>query len=208
MLTLENLITVEKDDLDRISKTLNKNDIAFLVNLLNEKEDKIRYQALLLLQCRSAFCGDVYPFWDTFSEKLKSTNSYQRSIGLMLIAENTQWDSENRSDNTLDRYLMLLEDEKPITIRQCIQSLSKIIPFKKHLNLKIAEKLMSINISGLRETMKKLILLDILEILALIRGNQTTDEIENYIFNALSGEILDKKAKKQIESVLRCTSDN
>ena len=29
-----------------------------------------------------------------------------------------------------------------------------------------------------------------------------TDEIENFILNALSGEILDKKSKKQVEVLL------
>jgi hypothetical protein len=61
---------------------------------------------------------------------------------------------------------------------------------------------MSVNISDVKETMRKLILTDILSVLALIRKDQTTDEMEGYIFNALSGGILDKKAKKHIEEML------
>ena len=80
--------------------------------------------------------------------------------------------------------------------------LSQLVPYKNHLQFKIADRLMSVNISDVKETMRKLILCDILEVLAEIRKYQTTDEIENYIFHALSGRILDKKAKKQIESIL------
>lgn len=61
---------------------------------------------------------------------------------------------------------------------------------------------MSINILEVKETMRKVILLGILGILVEITKYQTNDEIENYIFSALSGEMLDKKAKKQIEALL------
>lgn len=48
---------------------------------------------------------DVYPFWDTFRAKLNSDNSYQRSIGIMLIAENTRWDTRDHILQTIDAYL-------------------------------------------------------------------------------------------------------
>lgn len=202
MITVERLMSIDKNDLQQASKSIDKTDLPQLVEWLSEKDDKIRYQAFLLLQNRSFHYNDVYPFWDVFLGKLKSENSYQRSIGLMLIAENAKWDVDNKLDLAIDEYLMLLNDEKPITIRQCIQALRRIIPYKDHLHRKIAHKLVSVNISDIKETMRKLILLDILEILALVRKHQTTDEIDSYIFNALSGGILDKKAKKQIESML------
>jgi len=44
----------------------------------------------------------------------------------MLIAENVRWDEQNRMEDTMDEYLELFNDEKPITIRQCIQSLGKV----------------------------------------------------------------------------------
>lgn len=45
-------------------------------------------------------------------------------------------------------------------------------------------------------------LLDILNVLLAIRKEHKTSEIESYILNALLGEILDKKSKKQIETIL------
>jgi len=50
--------------------------------------------------------------------------------------------------------------------------------------------------------MRKSVLLDILNVLLLIRKELKADEIESFILNALSGEILDKKSKKQIEALL------
>ncbi|MGE5398019.1 MAG: hypothetical protein ACM3MK_10850 [Chitinophagales bacterium] len=202
MMSAEMLMEIDKNMIPQAAETIDKDDIPVLVEWLMTKDDKIRYQALLLLQNRLINHKDVYPFWDIFQGKLKDNNSYQRSIGLMLIADNTKWDIENKIDATIDDYLALLNDEKPITIRQCIQGIHRIIPYKEHLHLKIAEKLISINIMEIKETMRKLILTDILSVLSAIRKHQTNDDIEAFIFNALSGEILDKKAKKQVEQML------
>jgi hypothetical protein len=120
----------------------------------------------------------------------------------MLIAENVKWDTENRMEDTIDEYLQLLNDEKPITIRQCIQSLGKIAFSKSGLNDKIASRLMSINLMDIKETMRKSILLDILNVLLVVRKEHKTDEMENFILNALSGGMLDKKAKRQVEALL------
>lgn len=202
MITVGQLLSFDKNDLLEVSKTIHKDDLPQLVEWLSEKDDTLRYQAFLMLKCCSVNLDYVYRFWDTFCEKLRSENSYQRSIGLMLIAENTKWDKDNKIDTVIDEYLLHLNDEKPITIRQCIQALHKMIPFKKHLHVKIAKKLMAIDISKVKETMRKLILIDILNVLAIIRKYQKSDEIESYIFDALSGGLLDKKAKKQVESLL------
>ena len=125
-MTLENIMSIPKGDLQNASKNFSNSDIPQLVEWLSLKDDNIRYQAFLILQSRSIFFNDVYSFWDTFRNKLKSDNSYQRSIGLMLIAENVRWDEQNRMEDTMDEYLELFNDEKPITIRQCIQSLGKV----------------------------------------------------------------------------------
>lgn len=202
MIDLENIMSIPDSDLQDVVQVLDKSDISQLVGLLALKDDAIRYRAFLLLQSRSILFNDVYMFWDAFREKLRSDNSYQRSIGLMLIAENVRWDTENRMEDTIYDYLALLKDEKPITIRQCIQSLGKIASIKPELNNKIASALIPFDIMAIKETMRKSILTDILNVLLVIRQGYKKDEIENFIFDALSGEILDKKTKKQIESCL------
>jgi len=199
MLTVDSIMSIDKDDLAEASKRLSENDIPQIVEWLSLKDDNIRYRAFLLLQNRSLFFGDVYPHWATLRNKLKSDNSYQRSIGLMLIAENAKWDTENKTADTLDECLKLLNDEKPITIRQCIQSLGKIASSKPELNEKIASGLISLNLMAVKETMRKSILLDILNVLLMIRKELKSDKIESFILNALSGGILDNKSKKQME---------
>jgi hypothetical protein len=43
---------------------------------------------------------------------------------------------------------------------------------------------------------------DILNVLIIVRGGYRSEEIENFILSALSGDILDKKSKKQFETAL------
>lgn len=202
MITEERMMSFGKDDLPELSKALVSEDIPILVEWLALKDDAVRYRAFLLLQNRSAFARDVYPYWDVFKNKLQSDHSYQRSIGLMLIAENVKWDTGHRMEDTLEKYLVLLNDEKSITVRQCIQSLGKIAANKPNLRREIAERLISFDLAAVKETMRKLMLLDILNVLLVIRKEQSTDEIESFILQALSGELLDRKVKKQIEALL------
>ena len=76
--TLDQLLSLPKEALPEAAKALSPEDISELVPLLALKEDDVRYQAFLLLKERSAIAGDVFPYWQTFLEKLQSENSYQR----------------------------------------------------------------------------------------------------------------------------------
>jgi hypothetical protein len=203
MITAESILAIKKENLSAASESLSDEDLALLVDWLNLKDDSLRYRAFLLLQSRSAISPDVYCYWEVFRRKLESDNSYQRSIGAMLIAANTKWDTKGKMDEALDTYLSLLNDEKPITIRQTISSLGEIASCKPELGCKIAERLIALDINEIRESMRKSVLLDITGTLFEIRKTLKSDLIESYILNALSGEILDKKSKKQLEARLK-----
>lgn len=200
MLSLNSLISFNQDALMEEAGKLGNEEISQLVTWLELKEDKPRYHAFLLLKYRSEVDNSVYSYWDVFKSKLSSENSYQRSIGLMLIAENTKWDSDDRIKDTIKEYLRLLQDDKPITVRQCIQSLSDVIQYKQELTDLIADSLMSLKMETIKETMRKLILMDSLGILIKINSQHKNPKIENYLFGILTGEILDKKSKKLIEA--------
>jgi len=132
MITIEILLK-NKNQIGEVSKQLETEDIKFLVNLLDEKNEEIRYAAFLALQSRSEYSPDVYTYWDDFSQKLSSSNSYQRSIGIMLLAENVRWDNQNKFEGLAESYLYHCEDEKFITSRQTIQSINKWISYKENL---------------------------------------------------------------------------
>lgn len=182
--------------------TLDQADIPALVERLASAEDKIRYPAFLLLKERSAICADVYPFWDALDEKLTHENSYQRSIGAMLLSANAKHDAQGKLKQTLPRYLALLNDPKPITVRQCVQALPEILRAKPEYAEPIGNAILSVSLLDYKETMRKLILLDFLETLILVRSLSPSEALEAYFFSVLSGSILDEKAKKQLRARL------
>jgi len=180
------------------AQAVSADDIPVLVARLDSAEDKIRYPAFLLLRARSAISNDLYPFWDVLDGKLASENSYQRSLGAMLLAANAWHDAADRMRETLPRYLALLTDPKPITVRQCAQALPEILVAKPELAEEIGSAIMAVDLLSFKDTMRKLILVDFLDALLIVRGICPSEAIEQYIFNALSGSILDEKAKKQL----------
>ena len=181
---------------------LDTKDIEALVPRLDSSEDDIRYPAFLLLRARSAIASDVYPFWNVLVEKLTSENSYQRSIGAMLLAGNTRHDTAGRMQDSLSQFLRLLSDPKPITVRQTAQALPEILRAKPELADTIGRALMAIDLSSYKDTMRKLILVDFLEALLLVREIHPMPDLEVYFFSVLSGSVLDEKTKKQFRSKL------
>ena len=198
MLTETDLMELKKEELPARAAALTSGEIVWLVGLLALKDDKIRYGAFLLLNERSLSQADVFPYWDVLAGKLGSDNSYQRSLGVMLLAANARWDTAGKTAAVLDAFLAILHDEKPITVRQCIQSLKLILPTHPELSEQIAKHLLALDLLAQRDTMRKLILLDIVDVLLQIRATETVDGVDAYLSAALSGDLLDAKTKKQI----------
>jgi hypothetical protein len=205
MITIEELKKYKKEELVEVSEKLSKEDIKKLVELLNEKDDKVRYPSFLILQYRSQAKNDVYPYWDTFAGKLKSDNSYQRTIGVILIAENVKWDKDNKFAKIIDDYLEFCNDEKLIVARQCIQKLEYVIKgtdYDKKICDKIVNYLISINILKRSNTNWKVMTTDVVNILMLIQREIDYKEIINYLNKVLEGSLIDNKLKKEIQELL------
>jgi hypothetical protein len=93
---------------------------------LSSTDDQTRLKALqTLLKMTETPVDWVYEVWDSLLEKLKNENSYQRSIGIMLLCNLAKSDREDRLKLSLDRLLAHTKDEKFITSRQCIQNIWK-----------------------------------------------------------------------------------
>ncbi len=164
----EGLKAVTKDQILPLSKTLIATDIRFLVETLKEKDDKLRYNAFLLLQSYSRLFSSVYEYWDELEKKLDSDNSYQRSLGIMLIAENIRWDKEGKFGRTISKYLNCCTDEKFITARQAIQGLEIILSATDKFNDTIKQRLTNLQLSKYKENQQKLLNQDISKILKII----------------------------------------
>jgi len=195
-----------KNDSQTLTATaaaLEPEDIAALVELLGEKDNNIRYGALLMLQRRSDDTPDVRPFWEVFAKKLESENSYQRSIGVMLLAQNVRWAGEQTFRPVLGKYLNCCQDEKFITSRQTIQSVRQWAVYAPKLLPETAEYLMRIDVFGIATNHRKLILTDILDTLFAIWQIQPLPDIPSYIKHVLESGLIDIKTRKRYEVVLQ-----
>jgi hypothetical protein len=164
----DELKTLAKNDVAALSKKLNVADIRFLFGMLNEKDDKVRYNAFLLLQSNSKETPFVYEYWGELEKKLGSDNSYQRSLGIMLIAENVKWDKDGKFNKTISKYLGCCNDEKFITARQTIQGLEIILKATDKFNDEIKQSLANLPLSQYKENQQKLLNKDISNILKII----------------------------------------
>jgi hypothetical protein len=167
-MNLEKLKNLAKDQIPQEAKNLTSSDVAFLIETLAEKDDTVRYSAFLLLQAHSRLSPLVYPFWSVLEEKLGSDNSYQRSLGLMLIAENVRWDSEGKFAKTINQYLKCCTDEKFITARQAILGLANVAKATDAYNVKIQQYLSGLDLAKYKENQQKLLKKDAASILKII----------------------------------------
>jgi hypothetical protein len=102
-------------------------EIRRLVENLAAVDDRVRFEALeLLLQLTQGRVNWADDVWDEMLRKLEEANSYQRSIGLMMLCNLAKSDTSGRMSSTLPLLLAHTRDEKFITSRQCLQNVWKI----------------------------------------------------------------------------------
>lgn len=94
-----------------------------MVEALRNKDNVFAYKALLSLVEVSDKMDKVYGYFDSFVQMLDDSNSYIRKRGLVLIAHNVKWDQLKKIDLAIDKYLLHIDDPKPIVSRSCIKNL-------------------------------------------------------------------------------------
>ena len=110
----------------------------------------------------------IYEYFDIFLEMLDNEKSFIRVRGFRLICKNAKWDKYNKIDDSIDKILQGLNDEKPISVRQCLKAIEEIIMYKPNLKYTIKEKLLKINYLNYKDSMQSLIFKDVEKILMLI----------------------------------------
>jgi hypothetical protein len=102
--------------------------LEILFTNLKSKDDSERYNALLTVTKMAEKPVDWFDERiDELYEKLNDENSFQRSIGIMLICDLAKSDSKHIIRMRLSEVLKHFSDEKFITSRQCIQNIWKIV---------------------------------------------------------------------------------
>jgi hypothetical protein len=176
-------------------------DIDNLFESLNSKDDKIRYPAFLELQKLTEEKVEwVYDQWYQLIEKLSSENSFQRSIGFILLANLAKSDTDHRIEGIINGLLRCTDDEKFITSRQVIQNLWKVGICSPSIQAKVAGQLEKAWTENPHlKTHANLIKMDIISSLwnlSKLTGNKDIERMITSLIGSETDETLIKKLKK------------
>lgn len=147
-------------------------DIKNKIHALYEKDTKEAYAVLREMEALSKQENILYPYLDEFISMLKSEKYVIRVRGFRLLCMQAKWDTNNRINEAVEDILAAVQDEKPTAVRQAIQYLGYMVPYKAELAGRIKETVLSIDCSGFKDTMRPLIEKDIHNLVQLIESQR------------------------------------
>lgn len=129
---------------------------------LQSKNNGEAYELLLELEIQATESNTLYMYFDDFVELLNNKSSYVRTRGFRLACSQARWDIDDKIDKNLDVLLCMLDNEKPILVRQCLDALHIVVIYKPDsVADKIDAKLESMDLSKYNDSMISLIEKDI-----------------------------------------------
>jgi hypothetical protein len=181
---------------------MNKN-IQKHIEDLGSTDDKIRLDALQnLLKVTESKVDWVYEVWDYLLNKLDHENSYQRSIGIMMLCNLAKSDIENRLATSIDRLLAHTKDEKFITSRQCIQNIWKIATANMSNREKVVKHLEKRFVECVEEKHSNLLRRDIIQSMMCLHKAVKDDGLLTRA-QALVAKEQEPKYRKQYEALFK-----
>jgi hypothetical protein len=169
---------------------------------LSSTNDKIRLHAFQsLLKTTESSVDWVYEVWDHLLEKLDNENSYQRSIGILLLCNLAKSDHQDRLKLVLDRVLIHTRDDKLITSRQCIQNIWKAAATTKSNREKVLKHLEKRFLECEDEKHSNLLRQDIIQSMVQLSKYEKDDAVLSKA-QVLIAKESNPKYQKQYNSVL------
>ena len=145
-------------------------DIDACIARLTGKDAKAAYALTKQITAESRDSAAWYPYFDRFAELLRHKNSLVRNRAISILAANARWDREGKFDVLLDEFLSHMTDSKPITARQCVAVLPEIAAAKPELLPRIRSALKQADLSGYPDSMRPLVLKDLVAALQKMDG--------------------------------------
>lgn len=130
---------------------------------LTAKDDKFACAFADKIISESLETDKWYECFDDFASLLEHPKSLVRNRTMHILAANVQWDEADRFGGVIDRFLVHVTDEKPITARQCVKALAQVGAAKPRYIPAILSRLRSADLSRYKNSMRPLIEKDIAE---------------------------------------------
>jgi hypothetical protein len=176
-----------------IAKKALKDDklLAELLDNLWSKKETIRYNShKVLSQISEEQPKLLYGHWDYFVRFLDSDNTYHKLSAIILLANLTKVDRNNKFEQIFNKFYGLLNDKSFITAAYVCGASGKIALAKPKLQTKITNKLLSIDKTHHEQERKDLVKANIIE------------TFEEY-YDRIRGK---KKILEFVENQLNCAS--
>lgn len=143
---------------------MNKDDV---FKILYDKDKVDVYQRVLQIEEYAHNSNDLYAYFDYFLSMLLDDRSYVRVRGFKLICILSKHDKNNKINENIKLILNLLNDDKPIVVRQCLNALIELINNKPELVSIIKEQLNKLDYMKYKDSMSPLVKKDIDHILSI-----------------------------------------
>lgn len=181
-------------------RTYMDTNIDVLMEMLSLKDDTARYGAFQeLLKITNTPVAWFDQYRAILIEKLSDENSYQRSIGLMLLCNLAKSDTYHEYRQIVDLLMPLINDEKFITERQYLQNIWKVAIVNEEYQRRIVPQLEKEFYACLSKKHFNLLRQDIIESMIKILEKIPTQEIKDSIGKIIEDEQDEKSKKKYIK---------
>lgn len=149
-----------------VAKKALKDDklLAELLDNLWSKNETIRYNShKVLFSITEEQPQTLYSNWDYFVKFLDSDNTYHKLSAVLLLANLTKVDKDNKFEKVFDRFYGLLNDKSFITAAYVAGASGKIVKAKPKLQTRITNRLLSIDRTHHEQERKDLVKASIIE---------------------------------------------
>jgi hypothetical protein len=149
-----------------VAKKALKDDklMAELLDNLWSKNETIRYNShKILVVITEEQPQTLYSNWDYFVKFLDSDNTYHKLTAVLLLANLTKVDKNNKFEKVFDRFYGLLNDRSFITAAYLAGASGKIAKAKPKLQTRITNRLLSIDKTHHEQERKDLVKTNIIE---------------------------------------------
>jgi len=132
---------------EQLFKKVIQNDelIPELLKGISSPKPAIRYGcAKILMDLSKEKPEQLYPYMDFFISLLESKYRILTWNAIIIIANLTKVDTENKFDDIFEKYYSLLDNEYMVTVANVVGNSGKIALAKPHLTNQIVEKLLMV----------------------------------------------------------------
>lgn len=133
------------------------NNTEEIIAKLTDKDDKAACAFFQTLAAESAASDKYLEMIPSFAGLLTHKSSYARTRGFGLIAAQARWASDGQIAAVFDQMIPLLQDPKPITVRQCLAALHEVVLYRPELTERIRVAVEAIDLTQYKDSMSSLI---------------------------------------------------